>query len=215
MNKMTHFEKISIGLKILSLIGTVFALSFTAKQIIISRETNNRPLLRLVTCKKGIEANSFIDYIFNSSGGGDGYILSLANDGVGIARDIQIYSLNEGGRVEQLKTVSRNTNIVNDLEISAGNEEGINIRLSKAVMNNKKNYNFCITYKNIYKDIYHGVLSINDMENEPLAMFFNEGSNGYNTIINSLPTKICIGDILKMSKDKNNSNWIITKDWRT
>ena len=176
-------------------------------QIKVTRETNNRPLLKLINCRKGIEDNDYIDYQLGLDGGG--YILSFKNEGVGIARDIQIYSLNVGANEEQLKTIVRKDEIINDLEIDKGNTESINIKLSSVLVENNKNYNFCITYKNIYKDMYYGVLSITDIGDTTKAMFFNEGSNGYNTIIKSFPAKFLIENILKKSKDPKNSNWII------
>ena len=57
--------------------------------------------------------------------------------------------------------------------------------------------------------MYYGVLSITDIGDTTKAMFFNEGSNGYNTIIKSFPVKFLIENILKKSKDPKNSNWII------
>ena len=205
---------ISIGIEAFQLIISLIGIGLVVCQLKVSRETNNMPLLRLVEVEEGFKDNEYVDYVLNDNkekkiSPDKCYTVYFKNVGRGLARDIQMYSLNIGTTSElQLKTISR-SRIKGDVEIENENTTGINIRIVKSDIKDLRNINFLLTYKNVYRDINYGILTISDYGNNVGGMFFNSETNGFNTIFRSLKSKYCIDKLIGKSKDKNNSNWDI------
>ena len=207
-------DEISCFISFLTLLVAIISASLIYFQIKTSRETENKPLLRLVEIEEGFKENDYVDYLINDNktiGEDKCYTLYFKNEGNGIARDIQIYSLNRGNTsMKQFKTVSRQR-IIGDVEIDSKCLTGINIRIVKSDINDLTNMNFFIIYRNVYRDISYGILNIHDNGNNVGGIFFNNESNGYNSLVNSLLVKKSLDDLIRKSNDKDNSNWIFKR----
>ena len=207
-------DEISCFISFLTLLVAIISAILLYFQIKTSRETENKPLLRLVEIEEGFKENDYVDYLINDNktiGEDKCYTLYFKNEGNGIARDIQIYSLNRGNTsMKQFKTVSRQR-IIGDVEIDSKCLTGINIRIVKSDINDLTNMNFFIIYRNVYRDISYGILNIHDNGNNVGGIFFNNESNGYNSLVNSLLVKKSLDDLIRKSNDKDNSNWIFKR----
>ena len=201
---------IDILFKIVELAISLMGICLVICQLKVSRETNNMPLLRLIEVEKGFNDNEYVDYILDDNGKNEidkCYTVYFKNVGRGLARDIQMYSLNVGTTSELLLKTISSSRIKGDVEIENENTTGINIRIASSDIKDLRNMNFFLTYKNVYRDINYGILTISDYDNHIGGMFFNSETNGFNTIFKSLKSKYVIDELIRKSKDKNNSNW--------
>ena len=208
---------VSIIINIIGISIAILTLKSTKDQIIISRETSNRPLLDIIDVKIKEREEGNINYELRSNDTytiNKYYTITLNNIGVGLARNIQIYSLtimkkeNEPLMLKTYYDPSRN--IINDLEILPNAEGKLNIEFSKEELQEQSSNNLLIffVYKNIYKDTYTSILQLkfNDEINKiEKIVYFNEGSDGFNTLVNDFSSK-CVLDYIK-KEARTELNW--------
>lgn len=206
--KVQILQILEVVASIITCIVTIVGLWFAYKQIKLLKETNNMPLLKLVSYKQGVTDNKYIDYILDSDTSDTCITFEFENVGVGIARDIQIYSFNKSSYKKQFKTTSR-LDIIEDLEIKSGEKNSLNMRFSSDVIDENGMANFIITYKNVYIDTYYGILFINCNVPKPICGYFNEYTSGYRSIINSFIKENAINEIKKIATKNKSANWSI------
>lgn len=213
-------DGIRLIIEVLGVVIAILSLNNGVKQIRVTRETNNCPMLSFINVKERKATNSCINYSLRKDQLktiDKYYTITVKNIGKGLMRDIQIYSLSlcdDRNEPLLLKTYPSIFNkVISDLEIDINCKGVFNIEFSKDefIELNKRNLLFLIVYKNIYKDLYTSILQIHfdDKINEiEKVLFFNEGSNGFNALFNHYSSN-CILDYIK-KKSKNNINWEIT-----
>lgn len=206
--KVQILQILEVVASIITCIVTIVGLWFAYKQIKLLKETNNMPLLKLVSYKQGVTDNKYIDYILDPDTSDTYFTFEFENVGVGIARDIQIYSFNKSSYKKQFKTTSR-LDIIEDLEIKSGEKNSLNMRFSSDVIDENGMVNFIITYKNVYIDTYYGILFINCNVPKPICGYFNEYTSGYRSIINSFIKENAINEIKKIATKNKSANWSI------
>lgn len=211
-NGTFNFEGLSCFVNILTLIITATGLFVAVSQLKVNRESNHMPLLKLINCEEIKYINSIPCYKLikdnKDNCSTDYFKFIFENIGCDIARNIHIYSINKGTEYMQFKLNSYESNIINDVEIKSNCQNNIYIGFSEKELSKESGINLIISYRNVYKDVYYGILSFRKLKDGTIrTLYFNENTDGYNAVFKKICSKLLISKIKRI--DKNSTSWEI------